>query len=188
MPLGAHRAWSFSLSFERQADFWTPQWTLVGIKCTTVSWDAYIVEKEIQRSLSLEGMILLVNGRLLIPSKLHILGSVDCTLHRDLCSRFNIRQYPTTVLYNQSVPHEYMGFHTASEIVDFVKDTLNPAGKKLSFGWLVTWRLRHYSSSKYDVFHIEENLANWPNPRLCLNFCFRLQYHIYYQIKFEGWM
>lgn len=61
-----------------------------------------------------------------------IVGSVDCTLHRDLCNRFNIRQYPTTVLYNQSVPHEYMGYHTASEIVDFVKDTLNPAGKKLS--------------------------------------------------------
>ncbi|KAK7081976.1 DnaJ subfamily C member 10 [Halocaridina rubra] len=54
-------------------------------------------------------------------------GSIDCTLHQDLCTRFNIRQYPTTILYNQSVPHEYRGYHTAAQIVEFVKDTLNPA-------------------------------------------------------------
>ncbi|XP_050723145.1 dnaJ homolog subfamily C member 10-like [Eriocheir sinensis] len=53
-------------------------------------------------------------------------GSIDCTLHQDLCSKFNIHQYPTTILYNQSVPHQYYGYHTAAEIVDFIKDTLNP--------------------------------------------------------------
>ncbi|KAG7170078.1 DnaJ subfamily C member 10-like [Homarus americanus] len=54
-------------------------------------------------------------------------GSIDCTLHHELCSKFNIHQYPTTILYNQSVPHEYMGYHTAAQIVEFVEDTLNPA-------------------------------------------------------------
>ncbi|XP_047492349.1 dnaJ homolog subfamily C member 10-like [Penaeus chinensis] len=54
-------------------------------------------------------------------------GSIDCTTHQSLCTRFNIHQYPTTILYNQSVPHEYSGYHTADQIVEFVKDTLNPA-------------------------------------------------------------
>ncbi|XP_063869825.1 dnaJ homolog subfamily C member 10-like isoform X2 [Scylla paramamosain] len=53
-------------------------------------------------------------------------GSIDCTLHQDLCSKFNIHQYPTTILYNQSVPHEYLGYHSAADIVAFVTDTLNP--------------------------------------------------------------
>ena len=56
-------------------------------------------------------------------------GSIDCTLHQDLCSKFNIHQYPTTILYNQSEPHEYFGSHSAAEIVAFVGDTLNPVGK-----------------------------------------------------------
>lgn len=56
-------------------------------------------------------------------------GSIDCTLHQDLCSRFNIHQYPTTILYNHSIPHQYYGYHTAAEIVEFIKDTMNPVGK-----------------------------------------------------------
>nr|XP_045618759.1 dnaJ homolog subfamily C member 10-like isoform X1 [Procambarus clarkii] len=58
-------------------------------------------------------------------------GSIDCTLHHELCTRFNIHQYPTTILYNQSVPHEYLGYHTAAQIVEFVRDTMNPAVMKL---------------------------------------------------------
>lgn len=54
-------------------------------------------------------------------------GSIDCTLHHDLCTRYNIHQYPTAILYNQSVPHEYIGYHTAAQIVEFIKDTMNPA-------------------------------------------------------------
>ncbi|XP_068227314.1 dnaJ homolog subfamily C member 10-like [Palaemon carinicauda] len=53
-------------------------------------------------------------------------GSIDCTMHHELCTRYNIRQYPTTILYNQSVPHEYTGHHSASNLVEFVNDTLNP--------------------------------------------------------------
>ncbi|KAK3885496.1 hypothetical protein Pcinc_010237 [Petrolisthes cinctipes] len=87
-------------------------------------------------------------------------GSIDCTLHQDLCSRFNIRQYPTTVLYNQSVPHEYMGFHTATEIVDFVKDTLNPIVVTLdpaSFHQIV-------AKKPYGETLVVDYFANWCGP------------------------
>ncbi|XP_038072415.1 dnaJ homolog subfamily C member 10-like isoform X1 [Patiria miniata] len=53
-------------------------------------------------------------------------GTVDCTVHNTLCTRHNIRSYPTTVMYNDSKPHMNMGYKTADEIVDFIQDTLHP--------------------------------------------------------------
>ncbi|KAB7503108.1 DnaJ-like protein subfamily C member 10 [Armadillidium nasatum] len=53
-------------------------------------------------------------------------GSIDCTVHSSLCHRFNIHQYPTTIFYNKTVPHEYHGHHSASHLIDFVRDTLLP--------------------------------------------------------------
>lgn len=53
-------------------------------------------------------------------------GTVDCTMHDSLCAKYKIRSYPTTVLYNQTVPHHYHGSHTAGGLEDFIQDTLNP--------------------------------------------------------------
>ncbi|XP_037093582.1 LOW QUALITY PROTEIN: dnaJ homolog subfamily C member 10-like [Pollicipes pollicipes] len=58
-------------------------------------------------------------------------GSVDCTVHAELCSRYNIDSYPTVILYNGSEPHQYRGRHTADGLLAFVKDTLNPAAVRL---------------------------------------------------------
>ncbi|KAF0293394.1 DnaJ subfamily C member 10 [Amphibalanus amphitrite] len=54
-------------------------------------------------------------------------GSVDCTAHAALCSRYNIRSYPTVIVYNKSEPHVYRGPHTADGLLDFIEDTLRPA-------------------------------------------------------------
>ncbi|XP_059164242.1 dnaJ homolog subfamily C member 10-like [Physella acuta] len=53
-------------------------------------------------------------------------GTVDCTVHGGLCNTYNIRSYPTTILYNQSVPHQYHGQHSASHLAEFIQDTINP--------------------------------------------------------------
>ncbi|XP_041374271.1 dnaJ homolog subfamily C member 10-like [Gigantopelta aegis] len=53
-------------------------------------------------------------------------GTVDCTIHRNLCNVYNIHSYPTTIMYNQSTPHHYQGHHSADHIVEFLKDTLSP--------------------------------------------------------------
>ncbi|KAJ8320691.1 hypothetical protein KUTeg_002278 [Tegillarca granosa] len=53
-------------------------------------------------------------------------GTVDCTIHQQLCRMYNIRSYPTTILYNRSVPHQYHGHHSASNMVEFIQDTLSP--------------------------------------------------------------
>ncbi|XP_063220307.1 dnaJ homolog subfamily C member 10-like [Bacillus rossius redtenbacheri] len=53
-------------------------------------------------------------------------GTVDCTAHRELCSQNNINSYPTTVLYNNSVKYQFFGEHTASSLIDFIKDIISP--------------------------------------------------------------
>lgn len=53
-------------------------------------------------------------------------GTVDCTVHSNLCNTYNIRSYPTTIFYNQTEPHEFSGHHSSNALVDFIKDTLTP--------------------------------------------------------------
>ncbi|KAH3752172.1 dnaJ homolog subfamily C member 10-like [Dreissena polymorpha] len=53
-------------------------------------------------------------------------GTVDCTIHADLCRMYNVRSYPTTILYNQSIPHQYHGHHNVHAMVEFIQDTLTP--------------------------------------------------------------
>jgi len=48
-------------------------------------------------------------------------GTIDCTVHSSLCTSYNVRSYPTTILYNMSIPHVMMGYHSSSEIIDFVE-------------------------------------------------------------------
>ncbi|WAR10004.1 DJC10-like protein [Mya arenaria] len=47
-------------------------------------------------------------------------GTVDCTIHGDLCRTYNVRSYPTTIFYNQSKPHEYRGHHSVHALVEFI--------------------------------------------------------------------
>ncbi|CAM1305631.1 DNAJC10 (predicted) [Pycnogonum litorale] len=53
-------------------------------------------------------------------------GTVDCTIHQKLCNMYNIRAYPTAILYNNSVPYQFHGQKNSKHIVDFVTDILNP--------------------------------------------------------------
>ncbi|KAK0067173.1 dnaJ subfamily C member 10 [Biomphalaria pfeifferi] len=53
-------------------------------------------------------------------------GTVDCTVHNGLCNSYNIRSYPTTILYNQSIPHQYHGQHTVKNLLEFIEDTMKP--------------------------------------------------------------
>lgn len=60
-------------------------------------------------------------------------GTVDCTVHRDLCNSHDIRSFPTTILYNRSVPHPYYGQRTAPELIEFIQDFLSPPVLSLTF-------------------------------------------------------
>ncbi|XP_048578142.1 dnaJ homolog subfamily C member 10 isoform X2 [Nematostella vectensis] len=59
-------------------------------------------------------------------------GTVDCTVHSQLCHQYNIRSYPTTILYNNSQPHQFIGHHNALDIIEFVENTLKPSVVQLS--------------------------------------------------------
>ncbi|XP_074513842.1 dnaJ homolog subfamily C member 10 [Sebastes fasciatus] len=54
-------------------------------------------------------------------------GTLDCTIHQHLCSMYNIQAYPTTVIFNRSVVHEYEGHHSADGILEFIQDLVNPS-------------------------------------------------------------
>ncbi|XP_067137389.1 dnaJ homolog subfamily C member 10-like [Centruroides vittatus] len=53
-------------------------------------------------------------------------GTIDCTIHSELCSKYNIRNYPTTILYNDTYPHIYYGNHVHRELIEFIQDILSP--------------------------------------------------------------
>lgn len=87
-------------------------------------------------------------------------GSIDCVAHSALCNKFNIRSYPTTILYNNSIPHSFTGFHTANQIVEFVKDTLHPVVKELDgelFDDMVLQKPRN-------KLYVVDYYANWCGP------------------------
>ena len=56
-----------------------------------------------------------------------LFGTVDCTTNSPLCEQYGIRSYPTTILFNNSFPHNYRGHHTANDIADFIRDILKPS-------------------------------------------------------------
>ncbi|KAG8274068.1 DnaJ sub C member 10 [Homalodisca vitripennis] len=60
-------------------------------------------------------------------------GTVDCTIHSALCRQHNVQSYPTTMLFNVSQPSQlFRGEHTASSIIDFIQDIINPQVVKLT--------------------------------------------------------
>ncbi|KAL4217269.1 DnaJ subfamily C member 10 [Mactra antiquata] len=87
-------------------------------------------------------------------------GTVDCTIHGELCRLYNVRSYPTTILYNQSVPHQYHGHHNSMAMMEFIEDTLNPPVVKLdmeSFERLVI-------NKDDDVVWLVDFFASWCGP------------------------
>ncbi|KAJ3650312.1 hypothetical protein Zmor_022007 [Zophobas morio] len=67
-------------------------------------------------------------------------GTVDCTLHRQLCSQHGIGSYPTTILYNGTRTQRFHGVPNEDGIVEFVNDMLTPSVISLdesSFGLLM---------------------------------------------------
>ena len=54
-------------------------------------------------------------------SKSILYGTIDCTININICQQFNIRSYPTTVLFNNSIPHNYNGQHSAQDLTDFIQ-------------------------------------------------------------------
>ncbi|XP_023649546.1 dnaJ homolog subfamily C member 10-like isoform X2 [Paramormyrops kingsleyae] len=70
-------------------------------------------------------------------------GTLDCTMHDTVCTMYNIQAYPTTVIFNQSKTHHYEGHHSASSILEFIEDMVNPVVEDLtpdSFQQLVLQR------------------------------------------------
>ncbi|KAK3753323.1 hypothetical protein QZH41_015263 [Actinostola sp. cb2023] len=59
-------------------------------------------------------------------------GTVDCTVHVNLCHVYNIHSYPTTILYNNTIPIQFSGHHSAGDLIDFVENTLSPSVVELT--------------------------------------------------------
>jgi DnaJ family protein C protein 10 len=66
-------------------------------------------------------------------SKSIIYGTVDCTTNQKLCEQYGVQSYPTTILFNNSMPHNYHGQHTADDIADFIADMLSPSVTILTY-------------------------------------------------------
>jgi len=80
-------------------------------------------------------------------------GTIDCAANNNLCLENNVHGYPTTILFNNSVPHPFSGQHTAQDIADFVEDILSPSVVVLNYEsfhrlvgskpvgkvWLIDW-------------------------------------------------
>ncbi|ELT92793.1 hypothetical protein CAPTEDRAFT_228052 [Capitella teleta] len=92
-------------------------------------------------------------------SNIHF-GTVDCSVHGNLCSQYGVKSYPTTMFYNQSTPHQFDGHHHASHIVEFLQDMLNPPVVSLdadSFDKLVIKRSK-------DELWLVDFFAPWCGP------------------------
>nr|CAD7394801.1 unnamed protein product [Timema cristinae] len=57
------------------------------------------------------------------------IGTIDCTVHSELCRQLSIQSYPTTILYNHTDEYLFYGDHKANNIVEFVYDILNHTGR-----------------------------------------------------------
>ncbi|XP_054166340.1 dnaJ homolog subfamily C member 10-like [Oppia nitens] len=54
-------------------------------------------------------------------------GTIDCTIHSTMCRQYNIKSYPTVLLYNSSIAHQFHGSHSEQDLIDFIHETLVPS-------------------------------------------------------------
>ncbi|XP_015119797.1 dnaJ homolog subfamily C member 10 [Diachasma alloeum] len=59
-------------------------------------------------------------------------GTVDCTVHLSICRQYNIRSYPTAMLINGSATSQFTLQKTARNIIEFIKESMNPTVIKLN--------------------------------------------------------
>ncbi|KAJ8922000.1 hypothetical protein NQ315_008638 [Exocentrus adspersus] len=59
------------------------------------------------------------------PEKVQF-GTIDCTLHRNLCAQQGVNSYPTIMLYNSSQAQRFSGVLNADSIAEFINDMMNP--------------------------------------------------------------
>lgn len=58
-------------------------------------------------------------------SKSFLFGTIDCTVNQRLCEHYNVRSYPTTILFNNTNQFQYTGHHSAQDISEFIQVTTN---------------------------------------------------------------
>ncbi|XP_012257998.2 dnaJ homolog subfamily C member 10-like [Athalia rosae] len=59
-------------------------------------------------------------------------GTVDCTIHSNVCRQFNIRSYPTAMLVNNSNTNLFSGDKVAANLVEFIIEMRNPTVTRLT--------------------------------------------------------
>ena len=47
--------------------------------------------------------------------------AVKLVINSRFIFQYNIRSYPTTILYNNSIPHQFTGHHNAADLVEFIE-------------------------------------------------------------------
>jgi len=62
-------------------------------------------------------------------SKFHV-GKIDCTIHKDTCTKFAIRGYPTIKYFHNGTPTDYAGGRTIDEFTKFVEQQTPQPVKK----------------------------------------------------------
>uniref|UniRef100_A0A1I7ZTY7 DnaJ homolog subfamily C member 10 n=1 Tax=Steinernema glaseri TaxID=37863 RepID=A0A1I7ZTY7_9BILA len=70
-------------------------------------------------------------------------GTVDCTVHKEICQKAGVGSYPSAILRYQDKEFTSVGFHDMQHIVEFIDDALNPSVVVLTadnFGDLVSAR------------------------------------------------
>ncbi|RDD38578.1 DnaJ-like protein subfamily C member 10 [Trichoplax sp. H2] len=100
----------------------------------------------------------------LISSSSVNFGTVDCTIHHELCRQMNIRSYPSTIFYNGSSVNIFSGDRSADNLVDFIEDIIKPSVVSLTPN---TFRSLVEKKSTNKIWVIDY-FAPWCRP--CLHF------------------
>lgn len=60
-------------------------------------------------------------------------ATVDCTINQNVCQRFQISNFPTTIFIYKSNQNKYFGRHSANDINEFIQDVINPTVITLTY-------------------------------------------------------
>jgi len=93
-------------------------------------------------------------------------GSIDCTQHRDLCSRFSVLGYPTLFLMSEGKIYEYSDSRSKESLISFVESQYKTAkslpipsqptfiekiGKEID---QILESLKHFSRDNFNMFFV----------------------------------